>query len=255
MGVNEMRKIMVAGNWKMNGSEQMIRTLLGGILSGLEDSCEADVVVFPPFPYLPLVQSIASGSRIEWGGQNVNAELSGAHTGEVSVSMLQEFGCRYVLTGHSERRAVYAESDVDVARRFMAALAAGMVPVLCVGETIEEREAGRTESVVSRQLDAVLATAGIDGFKSAIVAYEPVWAIGTGVTASPGQAQAVHAFIRDKFVSLNGTIGGQLRILYGGSVNGSNAADLFAREDIDGGLVGGASLTAEKFLAICQNLN
>ncbi len=238
----------------MHGSEQMIRDLLGGILTGLEESCTADVVVFPPYPYLPLVQAIAADTRIEWGGQNVSAAPSGAHTGEVSASMLQEFGCRFALVGHSERRALYGESDIDVARRYVAALDAGLVPVLCVGETIEQRQAGETEAVVSRQLDAVLDLAGIDGFSGAVVAYEPVWAIGTGLTASPEQAQAIHAFIRNKFVGLDVTIAGQLKILYGGSVNGSNAADLFAKEDIDGGLVGGASLTAQDFLAICQNV-
>lgn len=247
-----MRKIMVAGNWKMHGSDSMIRELIGGLDTGLDANCAADLVVFPPFPYLPLVQSIATGSRIAWGGQNVNAAASGAHTGEVSASMLLEFGCQYVLAGHSERRALYGESDADVAHRFMAALEAGLVPVLCIGETIDEREAGETENVVSRQLDAVLELGGIAALANAIVAYEPVWAIGTGLTASPEQAQAVHAFIRDKLAGLDGTIAGQLRILYGGSVKGSNAADLFAREDIDGGLVGGASLTAEDFLAICH---
>jgi triosephosphate isomerase len=246
---------MVAGNWKMHGSEAMIRSLLGGINAGLDESCAADVAVFPPFPYLPLVQSAAAGTRIEWGGQNLNPAPSGAHTGEVSADMLLEFGCRYVLVGHSERRSLYGESDDDVARRFMAALEAGLVPVLCVGETIEQRQAGETEAVVSRQLEAVLDLAGTGGFASAIVAYEPVWAIGTGLTASPEQAQAIHAFIRDKFAKLDGIIAGQLRILYGGSVNGSNAADLFAREDIDGGLVGGASLTAEDFLAICKSVS
>jgi len=247
-----MRKIMVAGNWKMNGSQTMVRSLLGGIVSGLADSSAVDVVVFPPYPFLPIVQSLAGDTRVEWGGQNVNAAASGAHTGEVSAAMLQEFGCRYVLTGHSERRTLYGESDDDVAQRYMAALEAGLVPVLCVGETIEQRQAGETEAVVARQLDAVLKLTGIKAFANTVVAYEPVWAIGTGLTASPDQAQAIHAFIRDKFVKLDGIIGGHLRILYGGSVNGSNAADLFAREDIDGGLVGGASLTAEDFLAICQ---
>lgn len=236
----------------MNGSQAMIRELFNGIISGLDESCKADVLVFPPFPYLPLVQSLAVDSRIEWGGQNVNAAPKGAHTGEISASMLQEFGCRYVLVGHSERRSLYGENDNDVAERFKAALSSGLQPILCVGETIEQREAGKTKDVVSRQLDAVLGMVGIEGFSTAIVAYEPVWAIGTGLTASPDQAQSVHAFIRDKFVRLDGTIGGQLRILYGGSVNGSNAADLFARDDIDGGLVGGASLTVGDFLAICQ---
>ena len=247
-----MRKIMVAGNWKMNGSEQMIRTLVDGVVAGLNDACQADVVVFPSSPYLSLVKSLAEGTRVEWGGQNVSHAASGAHTGEVSASMLKEFGCQYALAGHSERRALYGESDEDVASRFKAAMEAGIVPVLCVGETIEERKAGNTEAVVERQLDAVLDLVGVNAFANAIVAYEPVWAIGTGLTASPEQAQAIHAFIRDKFTTLDVTIGDQLRILYGGSVNGSNAADLFAREDIDGGLVGGASLTAEDFLAICQ---
>ncbi len=247
-----MRTIMVAGNWKMHGSEAMIRSLLGDIIAGIEGSCPADLVVFPPYPYLSLVQSLARSTRLEWGGQNLNPQASGAHTGEISAAMLQEFGCRYVLTGHSERRALYGENDVDVALRFEAALEAGLEPVLCVGETLEQREAGETQAVVARQLDAVLSRTGIDGFNRAVVAYEPVWAIGTGRTASPGQAQAVHAFIRDKFVNLDGIIGGQLRIVYGGSVNGSNAAELFSQEDIDGGLVGGASLTAEDFLAICR---
>jgi triosephosphate isomerase len=166
--------------------------------------------------------------------------------------MLLDFGCQYVLVGHSERRTIYGESDDDVADRFEAALAAGLHPVLCVGETLEERESGTTEEVVARQIDAVLNKCGVEVFSKATVAYEPVWAIGTGVTASPEQAQAVHAFIRDKFAALDAIIAGQLRILYGGSVNGSNAADLFAREDIDGGLVGGASLKVEDFLAICN---
>ncbi|MBT8062386.1 MAG: triose-phosphate isomerase [Gammaproteobacteria bacterium] len=250
-----MRKIMVAGNWKMNGSKAMVSSLLDGLLHGLGEQPGADVVVFPPFPYLPQAQEILTASDIAWGGQNLNPEEKGAHTGETSASMLLDFGCRYVLTGHSERRALYGETDADVARRFEAADQAGLVPVLCVGETLEERERGETENIVDRQLDAVLQQAGIAPFARAIVAYEPVWAIGTGKTATPEQAQAVHAFIRNKFASLDGTIAGQLRILYGGSVNGSNAADLFAREDIDGGLVGGASLTVEGFLSICHSVH
>ncbi|NIM70164.1 MAG: triose-phosphate isomerase [Xanthomonadales bacterium] len=247
-----MRKLMVAGNWKMHGSTTMIRQLMDGIEAGLETSCLAEVVVFPPFPYLPLVSELAAGGRVAWGAQNLNPNPQGAHTGEVSADMLVEFGCRYVLVGHSERRALYAETSTGVAEKFRAALEAGLQPVLCVGETLEQREAGETEAVVARQLDAVLAAVGIEGFSEAVVAYEPVWAIGTGHTATPEQAQAVHAYIRHKFAALDGTIAGQLRILYGGSVKGSNAADLFAREDIDGGLVGGASLTAEGFLDICR---
>jgi triosephosphate isomerase len=253
-----MRKMMVAGNWKMNGTEATIRSLLADILDGLEPAAPGggqpvDIAVFPPFPYLPLVQSLLAGTTLQWGGQNLNPHASGAHTGEVSASMLREFGCSLVLTGHSERRALYGESDAAVGARFCVALEAGLTPVLCVGETIEQRDAGTTEAVVGRQLDAVLNQAGIEGFKAAMVAYEPVWAIGTGHTATPDQAQAVHAFIRDKIASLDGTIGDSIQILYGGSVNGSNAADLFARTDIDGGLVGGASLKAGEFLAICRS--
>jgi triosephosphate isomerase len=245
-----MRRILVAGNWKMHGSRVMVKELLQGLLAGAETERGADLAVFPPFPYLCDAQAMLEGSPIAWGAQNLNPVGQGAHTGEVSAGMLLDFGCRYVLAGHSERRTIYRESDEDVADRFEAALAAGLEPVLCVGETLEERERGETESVVDRQLTAVLDRCGIEGFARAIVAYEPVWAIGTGKTASPDQAQAVHAFIRDKFVSQDDIIAGQLRILYGGSVNGSNAAELFAREDIDGGLVGGASLKAEDFLAI-----
>jgi triosephosphate isomerase len=244
-----MRKILVAGNWKMHGSKAMVNGLLKGLLAA-PDSERAELAVFPPFPYLALAQSLLSGSSIAWGAQTLNPVAQGAHTGEVSAPMLLDTGCRYVLVGHSERRSLYGESDADVAERFAAALAAGLEPVLCVGETLEEREQGRTEQVVERQLQAVLERCGVDGFRRAIVAYEPVWAIGTGKTATPDQAQAVHAFIRDKFASRDDIIAGQLRILYGGSVNGSNAADLFAREDIDGGLVGGASLKAEDFLTI-----
>jgi triosephosphate isomerase len=245
-----MRKILVAGNWKMHGSRAMVQSLLEGLLAGVSEDSNADMAVFPPFPYLAQAQGLLQDSPIAWGGQNLNPAPKGAHTGEVSAEMLLDFGCRYVLVGHSERRTLYGESDQDVADRFEAAQAAGLLPVLCVGETLEEREAGDTEAVVARQLDAVLERCGVSEFSRAIVAYEPVWAIGTGKTASPEQAEAVHAFIRDKFASQDDIIAGQLRILYGGSVNGSNAADLFAREDIDGGLVGGASLKAEDFLAI-----
>ena len=245
-----MRRILVAGNWKMHGSGPMVQELLEGLLAGTGNASDVDMAVFPPYPYLAQAQSLLDGSTISWGAQSLNPVAHGAHTGEVSAGMLLDFGCRYVLVGHSERRAIYGESDEDVAIRFEAALATGLEPVLCVGETLQERESGATESVIERQLDAVLNRCGVAGFERAIVAYEPVWAIGTGMTATPEQAQAVHAFIRDKFFSQDDIIAGQLRILYGGSVNGSNAADLFAREDIDGGLVGGASLKVEGFLAI-----
>jgi triosephosphate isomerase len=245
-----MRKILVAGNWKMHGSHAMVSELLEGLLAGSESPSNADMAVFPPFPYLAQASSMLEGSSISWGAQNLNPAPKGAHTGEVSAAMLLEFGCSHVLVGHSERRSIYGETDEDVADRFVTALESGLVPVLCVGETLEQREGGETESVVLRQLDAVLNRVGVGGFERAVVAYEPVWAIGTGQTATPEQAQEIHAFIRDKFASQDDIIAGQLRILYGGSVNGSNAADLFAREDIDGGLVGGASLKVDDFLAI-----
>jgi len=245
-----MRKILVAGNWKMHGSKPMVRSLLEGLLAGSSADAKADLAVFPPFPYLSLTESILSGTHIRWGGQTLNPNAKGAHTGETSGSMLVDMGCSYVLVGHSERRSIYNESDKDVALRFKAALDAGLQPVLCVGETLEEREEEQTEAVVARQLDAVITQVGIEAFARATVAYEPVWAIGTGLTATPQQAQSVHAFIRDKMTALNVIIADQLRILYGGSVKGSNAAELFAQSDIDGGLVGGASLTAEDFLAI-----
>jgi len=244
-----MRKILVAGNWKMHGSSSMVTSLLDGLLAAPRSE-SIDLAVFPPFPYLAQAQAMLAGSGIAWGAQTLNPLPQGAHTGEVSAPMLLDLGCRYVLVGHSERRTLYGENDEDVAARFAAALEHGLEPILCVGETLQEREDGRTEAVVERQLQAVLDHSGVEAFGRAVVAYEPVWAIGTGKTASPEQAQAVHAFIRDKIASRDDIIGGQLRILYGGSVNGSNAADLFAREDIDGGLVGGASLKAEDFLAI-----
>ncbi|GMR15711.1 MAG: triose-phosphate isomerase [Gammaproteobacteria bacterium] len=234
----------------MHGSKAMVRSLLDGLLAGSSVDGHADLAVFPSFSHLSLAESILSGSHIKWGGQTLNPNPQGAHTGETSGAMLVDMGCHYVLVGHSERRALYGESDQDVAERFRAALAAGLEPVLCVGETLAERENDLTEKVVGRQIDAVIDGSGIDAFSRAKIAYEPVWAIGTGLTATPRQAQCVHAFIRDKLSSLNGIIAGQIQILYGGSVNGSNAAELFAQSDIDGGLVGGASLTAEDFLAI-----
>ena len=245
-----MRKLLLAGNWKMNGSLAMVDELLGGLLQGVRQGSLVDLAVFPPFPYLQRTQEILRGSPISWGAQTLNPLPQGAHTGEISAGMLLDFGCRYVLTGHSERRTLYGESDDAVAARFTMALKAGLHPVLCVGETLQEREEGSTEAVVNRQIDAVLAANGHKAFGSATIAYEPVWAIGTGRTATPDQAQEVHAFIRDKLARLDATIGGQIRILYGGSVNHSNAAELFARKDIDGGLVGGASLKAGDFLAI-----
>ena len=245
-----MRRILLAGNWKMNGSREMVDSLLGGLLDAQTLDNGVDMAVFPPYPYLEQARGLLEGSEIALGAQNLNPAPAGAHTGEVSAGMLLEFACTYVLVGHSERRSMYAESDQDVALRFESAHAAGLIPVLCVGESLEERESGATESVVGRQLDAVLQHCGVGVFERAVIAYEPVWAIGTGMTATPDQAQAVHEFIRNKISLQDDIIAGHILILYGGSVNGSNAADLFAREDIDGGLVGGASLKAGDFLSI-----
>jgi len=225
------------------------------LLAGAGDAEATEMTVFPPFPYLPKVQKLLQGSSISWGAQTLHPSPKGAFTGEVSAAMLLDFGCHYVLVGHSERRILFGESDGDVADRFDAALEAGLEPVLCVGETLDKRESGLTHQVINDQLDAVLEKSGIDSFASATIAYEPVWAIGTGKTASPEQAQEIHAFIRDKLSAHDDIIAGQIRILYGGSVNPSNAADLFARKDIDGGLIGGASLKAEDFLAIYAAAN
>ena len=247
-----MRRPFVAGNWKMNGSSASIKALLDGIKQGLAAVKATEVAVCPPFVYLRDVGEQLKGTAIALGAQNLSEQSSGAYTGEISGAMLNDFGCRYAIVGHSERRAIYGESDALVAGKFAAARKAGLIPILCVGELLEEREAGTTEQVIARQLDAVLALEGIAAFAQAVVAYEPVWAIGTGKTASPAQAQAVHAFIRSKLAAQDATIAAALRILYGGSVKGSNAVELFGMADIDGGLIGGAALQADEFLAICR---
>jgi triosephosphate isomerase len=247
-----MRRKLVAGNWKMNGSQAEAAALLDGISLGLAAVKQAEVLVCPPFILIPAVATRLKGSRIAWGGQDLDVNASGAFTGEVSGPMLKDFGCTYVIVGHSERRALYGETDQVVAQKFKAAQAARLIPILCVGETLDEREANATESVVARQLDAVLALTGIESLANAVVAYEPVWAIGTGKTASPQQAQAVHKFIRAKLAGKNATVAQGLRLLYGGSVKGANAQELFGQPDIDGGLIGGASLNTEDFLAICR---
>jgi len=233
----------------MHGSRAMAADLVAAVAASLPNG--ADVAVIPPFPYIEKLAAHYAGSRLTFGAQDSSQHAQGAFTGEVSGAMLKDIGCTYVLAGHSERRQYHQESDDLVAAKFVAAQAAGLVPILCVGETLEERDAGRTEAVIARQIDAVVARAGIGAFPASVLAYEPVWAIGTGRTASPEQAQAVHRFIRDKLAGLDGTIAGSLRILYGGSVKPSNAAELFGQSDVDGGLIGGASLTAEDFLAIC----
>ncbi len=245
-----MRQPLVAGNWKMNGSRESIKQLIAGIRQGAGSVQAAALAVCPPFVYLAEVREQLQGSNIALGAQNLCDHDSGAYTGEVAGPMLNEFGCRYVIVGHSERRNIYGESDELVARKFAAARKAGLVPILCVGELLEEREAGTTEAVVARQLEAVLKLEGVAALAQAVVAYEPVWAIGTGRTASPQQAQDVHRFIRGRIAGHDGTIAEGLRILYGGSVKASNAAELFRMADIDGGLIGGASLQAEEFLNI-----
>lgn len=244
------RKPLVAGNWKMHGSLAGNAELLLGLRELLPAS-SVDCVVCPPFVYLPAVGAALAGSAIELGAQDVCEQSeSGAFTGEVSASMLREVGCRYAIVGHSERRAIYGESDELVARKFAAALAAGLVPILCVGESLQEREAGATEAVVIRQLDAVIDAVGVAALGRGVLAYEPVWAIGTGRTASPEQAQEVHACLRGRIAAIDVTIAGSMRILYGGSVKAGNAKDIFAMPDVDGGLIGGASLKAAEFAAI-----
>jgi triosephosphate isomerase len=242
---------MVAGNWKMHGSQAANRALLTELEGYVKPDWPIDVVVFPPYVYIADAVRVLDGGRILVGAQDVCAESGGAYTGQVGAAMLKDVGCRYVIVGHSERRRWYHEDDALVARKFAAALAGRLTPVLCVGETLEEREAQLTESVVERKIDAVIAMHGIGGFADAVLAYEPVWAIGTGRTASPEQAQAVHAFLRRRISAHDAKIAGHLRILYGGSVKAGNAAELFAMPDVDGGLVGGASLSAEEFRQIC----
>lgn len=245
-----MRRPMVAGNWKMHGSREENARLVAEIVGGL-GSVSAEIVVFPPAVYVAEVAGLATGSALAVGAQNVCAAPHGAYTGEVSAAMLRDVAATHVLVGHSERRSLYGETDDVVAAKFVAAQAVGLIPVLCVGETLAQREAGVTEAVVAHQVDAVIGVAGVDAFRRAVVAYEPVWAIGTGRTATPDQAQEVHAYIRGIFASKDATLADHLRVLYGGSVKASNAAELFGRADVDGGLVGGASLKSDEFLRIC----
>jgi triosephosphate isomerase len=247
-----MRQPLVAGNWKLNGSRAANAQLIRGITGAIGSLSGCEVAVCPSYVYLGDVAELIRGTPVRLGGQNVSREAAGAFTGEVSAAMLRDVGCTHVIVGHSERRALYGESDQLVAEKFVAAQSAGLVPILCVGEILEEREAGRTVDVVSRQVAVVLERVGSQAFESAVVAYEPVWAIGTGLTASPEQAQDVHAQIRAIVEAADARIAAGLRILYGGSVKGSNASALFAMSDIDGGLIGGASLDADDFVAICQ---
>jgi triosephosphate isomerase len=247
-----MAHMIVAGNWKMNASKDAVSKLLNGLKQGAATVKNAQLVVFPPFPYLAQAQAELTGTTIHIGVQNICAADKGAYTGEVSLAMTKEFGVSYVLVGHSERRALYAEDNAQVAAKYVAIQAEQLIPILCVGETLEQREKGLTLSVVTGQIQAVIDAAGGASFANAVIAYEPVWAIGTGLTASPAQAQEVHQAIRAHVASVAPEQAVDLKILYGGSVTAASAEELFAQADIDGGLVGGASLQADSFLAIGQ---
>lgn len=245
-----LRTKFVAGNWKMHGSLASNQSLLEAVRAGAA-GLGAQVAVCVPFPYLAQARAALAGSNVAWGSQDVSAQSQGAFTGEVAASMLCDFGCAYAIVGHSERRSLHGETDATVAAKAAAALAAGLTPIICVGETLAEREAGVTDAVVVRQLEVVMACIGAEGLARSVVAYEPVWAIGTGRTASPQQAQDVHAVIRGRIAKADATVAGKVQILYGGSVKAANAKELFSMPDIDGGLIGGASLVAKEFLAIC----
>lgn len=253
------RRPLVAGNWKMHGSRTENAALLDALLHGQQTNAAADMVVCPPYVYLWEAARLLKETNIGLGGQSVCAEPIGAFTGEVSAAMLKDVGCGFVIVGHSERRALYKEDDALVARKFVAAQSQALTPILCVGETLEEREGGRTFDVIARQLSAVLDVTGVAAFANAVIAYEPVWAIGTGKNATSEQAQEVHAFIRGQLVRVesagagkgDATIAAAVRILYGGSVKAANAREIFAMPDVDGGLVGGASLKSDEFLKIC----
>jgi len=245
-----MRGKLVVGNWKMNGGLNLNESLLKALRARADGSMHAKLAVCVPFPYLAQTQSLLAGSPIKWGAQDVSEHAGGAYTGEVSVAMLKDFECRYALVGHSERRTLYGDTDRVVAAKAEAVLSGGLTAIVCVGETLEEREAGTTDEVVTRQLDAVLGRIGAEADR-AVFAYEPVWAIGTGRTATPEQAQAVHRLIRTRLASV-ALAAGDIPLLYGGSVKADNAKALFGMADIDGALVGGASLKSGEFLAIAD---
>jgi len=251
-----MRRPLVAGNWKMNGDSESTVELVNGIANGRGDVTNAEVLICPPYILIPrAVDALNGRDDISLGAQDLDINESGAFTGQISASMLVDAGCKYVLVGHSERRSIYGESDQDVAAKFNAAQNGGLIPVLCVGETLAERESGDTETVVARQLQAVIDVVGIGKLADSVIAYEPVWAIGTGMTATPEQAQDVHKFIRNMLSALSTGVAENMQILYGGSMNAGNADTLIGMQDIDGGLIGGASLQAESFLAICKSAN
>ena len=247
-----MRSKLVAGNWKMNGNLASNQALLKSLIPLLASVTSARCAVCVPYPYLAQTEQILRGQGISWGAQDVCEYEHGAYTGGVSAGMVADFGCRFVIVGPSERRALFGDTDGVVAKKFAAVLKAGLTPILCVGETLAERESGVMEQVIARQMDAVIAQSGVAALGQAVMAYEPVWAIGTGKTATPEQAQAVHALIRGRIADQDMRVADGLQILYGGSVKGANAAQLFAMADIDGGLIGGAALVADEFAAICK---
>ncbi len=245
-----MRKLTVAGNWKMNGDKNNAKLLLIEIIAGLNNNI--NVIVCPPYPYLTHVADIIDNSCIKLGAQNLNCNQKGAFTGEVSADMLVDCNVEYVIVGHSERRVLYGESDEIVAKKINSAQDTNLIPILCVGESLTQREKGQTETVISKQINFIIKALGIRAFNNMIIAYEPIWAIGTGKTATPAQAQGVHNFIRSLIADNDKNIAQSISIIYGGSVNSTNSEELFACDDIDGGLVGGASLSATDFLQICK---
>lgn len=245
-----IRQKIVAGNWKMNGSKESINTLVDGLLE--MEASSSEVVIAPAFPYFSLVSEKTSGTDLVLAAQNVSDQAKGAYTGEVSVSMLGDFGAKYVLVGHSERRTLYGETDKIVSAKVKTILDFGLTPILCIGETLEERESNQTISVCERQVEAVIAEVGIDAFENLVIAYEPVWAIGTGLSASAEQAQEVHQSIRAGLAKFSEAVSQKVQILYGGSVKASTSAALFEMPDVDGALVGGASLDAKEFIAIVK---
>ena len=246
-----MRRRLVAGNWKMHGSLAANLALLSSLKRSVARVDGLDIAVCAPFPYLSQVAECLRGSSLVWGAQDLSEQDVGAFTGEVSGPMLADFGCTYVLVGHSERRVLHGETDRQIAAKFGAAQRAGLIPILCVGETLEQRDGGEMQAVLRRQVDAVLKASGVAAFKKAVVAYEPVWAIGTGRNASPAQAQAAHLHLRSHVAAQNAELAANLTIVYGGSVKPGNAKEIFSMPDVDGGLIGGASLLAEDFTAIC----
>jgi len=248
-----MRKGLIAANWKMHGQRASNAALINALNVGLTNQSDVDILVCPPSIYLEQIKALLAGSKILLGAQNIHSEETGAYTGEISAGMLKELGCTYVILGHSERREFFQESDEFIAGKFIAAQTSGLIPILCVGETRVQREANETVDIVLGQLEVVLQHAGVAAFDNAVIAYEPVWAIGTGLTASPEQAQEVHALIRNKIAEQDSEVAEDIRIIYGGSVKAANAVELFAQQDIDGGLVGGASLIVEEFLGICSS--